>query len=334
VRHDGRALQIAFADGTALETDFLILGTGFTVDPLSRREFGAAAEDILLWRDVYTPPPGEESRDLGLFPYLNPDFTFREKTPGRAPWLRHVFCFNYGSTVSLGKTSGDIPAVSIGGEWLGREMARTLYLEDIDHHWQALQDYATPELLAMNGGRPRSGPRRWSMRVEEGTHRMTNSTDTAVTAAVGLRPGSRVAVEVANRSEIFAKTQAAEDAVLAPADPGGLSHDLRHALAARIAALHAEPDQAARYAAGVADAAIAALAQPGTAAADTRVQAMLAFTDAVSTNPRDMVADDVRALQAAGASDADIVRLAELNAFLSYQLRVIAGLRLLVGAAE
>lgn len=147
VRQAGGSVMIRFADGTSLETDFLILGTGFTVDPLSRTEFGAAASDILLWRDVYTPPPGEESRDLGLFPYLGPDFTFRTKRPGRTDWLGHVYCFNYGSTVSLGKTSGDIPAVSIGGEWLGREMARKLYLEDIGRHWQALQDYASPELM-------------------------------------------------------------------------------------------------------------------------------------------------------------------------------------------
>ena len=146
VARDGRGLQIGFADGTRLETDFLILGTGFTVDPLSRTEFGAAAEDILLWQDVYTAPPGLESRDLGLFPYLNPDFTFEPKVQGRSDWLRHVYCFNYGSTISLGKTSGDIPAVSVGGDWLGREMARKLYHEDIEQHWQALQGYATPEL--------------------------------------------------------------------------------------------------------------------------------------------------------------------------------------------
>ncbi|MFE3837953.1 FAD/NAD(P)-binding protein [Pseudogemmobacter sonorensis] len=140
------AVRVSFADGTAYDTDFVILGTGFTVDPLSRVEFGAAAAEIRLWSDVYTPPEGEESRDLGLFPYLNPDFTFQEKHPGRAPWLRLVHCFNYGSTVSLGKVSGDIPAVWVGGEWLGREMARSLYLEDIERHWQALHDYATPEL--------------------------------------------------------------------------------------------------------------------------------------------------------------------------------------------
>lgn len=147
MKHDGRAVQVRFADGTGIETDFVILGTGFTVDPLSRTEFGAAASEIRLWRDAYTPPAGEDSRDLGLFPYLNPDFSFQEKEPGRAPWLGSVYCFNYGSTVSLGKTSGDIPAVSTGGEWLGREMARKLYLEDIERYWQGLLDYSNPELL-------------------------------------------------------------------------------------------------------------------------------------------------------------------------------------------
>lgn len=146
VRQDGGALRIGFADGTQLVTDFLILGTGFTVDPLSRTEFGAAAEQILLWRDVYAPPPQEASREMGLFPYLNPDFTFREKRPGTAPWLGHVYCFNYGSTVSLGKVSGDIPAVSEGGAWLARAMAATLYQEDVAAHWQALNAYDQPEL--------------------------------------------------------------------------------------------------------------------------------------------------------------------------------------------
>lgn len=146
VEQQGEEILITFADGTRLATDFLILGTGFTVDPLSRREFGAAAAQIRLWRDAYQPPEEEQSRELGLFPYLNPDFTFAPKEPGQADWLSHVYCFNYGSTVSLGKTSGDIPAVSVGAEWLAREMAAKLYNEDIAAHWQALQDYAIPEL--------------------------------------------------------------------------------------------------------------------------------------------------------------------------------------------
>lgn len=146
VQQNENELLIGFADGTSLVTDYLILGTGFTVDPLSRSELGDAAEQILLWRDVYTPPESESSREMGLFPYLNDDFTFREKTPGTAPWLGHIHCFNYGSTVSLGKVSGDIPAVSEGVAWLARAMAATLYRQDIAAHWQGLQDYDTPEL--------------------------------------------------------------------------------------------------------------------------------------------------------------------------------------------
>ena len=38
------------------------------------------------------------------------------------------------------------------------------------------------------------------------------------------------------------------------------------------------------------------------------------------------------ALKSAGIADADIVRLAELNAFLAYQIRLIAGLKLMQGA--
>ena len=80
-------VHLAFADGTTVETDFLLLGTGFAVDPMARTEFGESAGNILLWEDVYKPPPGEECPELGRFPYLRPDFTFRERAPGTAAWL-------------------------------------------------------------------------------------------------------------------------------------------------------------------------------------------------------------------------------------------------------
>jgi cation diffusion facilitator CzcD-associated flavoprotein CzcO len=143
----GDAIRVGFADGTSYLTDFVILGTGFTIDPMSRSEFGAAASSILLWKDVYTPPEDEQSRDLGQFPYLNSDFSFREKVPGQALWLGHIYCFNYGATASIGKVSGDIPGVSEGAAWLARDIAAKLYVEDVEQHWKAMQDYDTPELL-------------------------------------------------------------------------------------------------------------------------------------------------------------------------------------------
>ena len=140
------AVTVGFTDGTSYEADFIILGTGFSIDPMSRTEFGAAAADILLWKDVYTPPADEPSRDLEQFPYLNDDFTFKEKVAGRAPWLSNVYCFNYGASASLGKVSGDIPGISEGASWLARALAAQLYVEDVEQHWQAMLDYASPEL--------------------------------------------------------------------------------------------------------------------------------------------------------------------------------------------
>ncbi|MEM9578098.1 MAG: NAD(P)/FAD-dependent oxidoreductase [Pseudomonadota bacterium] len=147
IDQQGRGALIHFADGTSYHADFVILGTGFVIDPMARTEFGDTAGDILLWRDVYTPPPGEASADLGRFPYLNNDFTFREKAPGTAPWLSNVYCFNYGASASLGKVSGDIPGISDGAAWLARAMASTLYREDIEAHWQGMRAYDKPELL-------------------------------------------------------------------------------------------------------------------------------------------------------------------------------------------
>lgn len=147
IEQRGDGAEIFFADGTSYFADFIILGTGFVIDPMARTEFGDAAENILLWHDVYTPPEGEENSDLGRFPYLNQDFTFREKETGTAPWLGNVYCFNYGASASLGKVSGDIPGISEGAAWLTREVAAKLYAEDVEAHWQAMLDYDKPELV-------------------------------------------------------------------------------------------------------------------------------------------------------------------------------------------
>uniref|UniRef100_UPI000C1A8623 hypothetical protein n=1 Tax=Oceaniglobus indicus TaxID=2047749 RepID=UPI000C1A8623 len=133
------------------------------------------------------------------------------------------------------------------------------------------------------------------------------------------------------RAKIFEMTQTAEDAVLAPADPGGISHDLRAALAARIARLNTEEDLAERYGARITG--DATLADPGQDGRAQGLDAIVAFMDKVAVHTAQVRAEDVEALKSAGVSDADIVRLAELNAFLAYQIRLIAGLRLM-GASQ
>ena len=147
ITHDGRELDIAMQDGSRLKTDFLILGTGFTVEPLARTELDGYADKILLWGDRYAAPAGLQHSELAKFPYLADDFAFQEREAGKAPWLSAIHCFNYGASVSLGKVSGDIPGISEGAAWLAREIAATLYREDVETHFVAMEAYDKPELL-------------------------------------------------------------------------------------------------------------------------------------------------------------------------------------------
>lgn len=146
----------------------------------------------------------------------------------------------------------------------------------------------------------------------------------------GVGAGSALVAVVDGRANIFEMTQAAEDAVLRPSDEGPWSHNLRAALAARIAVLNDETKLAARYAEDAGG--FAALADPANDGAAQGLADVLAFMDKVAADTRNVAADDISGLQAAGVADADIVRLAELNAFLAFHIRVIAGLRLMKGA--
>lgn len=154
--HFGAGVQAARMDGSEIvlttprgemRTDFLILGTGFRVEAAARPELADHADQILLWRDVYQPPPDLTHPEMGNFPYVGRDFAFRPRRPGAMDWLGRVHCFNYAASLSLGKVSGDIPGISEGANWLAGGIARALYAEDVHSHWQALQDYDKPELL-------------------------------------------------------------------------------------------------------------------------------------------------------------------------------------------
>jgi uncharacterized protein YciW len=137
---------------------------------------------------------------------------------------------------------------------------------------------------------------------------------------------------VLHRARVMGMTQAAEDAVLAPKTTGAWSADVRAAFAARIAKLNNNQVLAKRYAARIGDKAIAQLADPANDGTSQGLAAAVAFMDKVAARTGKVNAGDIEALKAAGIADADIVRLAELNAFLAYQIRVIEGLRLMRGA--
>lgn len=153
----------------------------------------------------------------------------------------------------------------------------------------------------------------------------------------GVQAGTPLASALAQRAEIMGLSQASHDAVLRPRDPGGLSHAERAALAARMARWNADPALSGHYRALLAQAgetpALAAVATGESPAVEPRFAAIIRHADLLTQRARDARKEDIAALVAAGVADTDIVRLAELAAFVNYQVRVIAGLRLLGAAA-
>jgi uncharacterized protein YciW len=149
-----------------------------------------------------------------------------------------------------------------------------------------------------------------------------------------VRPGSALAEAIQKRAEILRLSEAAHNAVLLPRDPGGLSYGLRAALAARMARQNRNNGLANHYDGLVAragEAATASLSLPGTNVDDERTAEIARHADRLTIAPREATRDHIETLRSAGVTDADIVRLSELAAFVNYQARVIAGLALIGG---
>lgn len=145
-RQDGDSVVLETSRGE-LSYDFVVFATGFKVHLADRPELAGFASHIRFWGDVFTPAPGMESNELQTSPYLGVDFEFTEKSPGECPVLKRIHCFNYPATLSHGKLSGDIPAVSDGGRRLARGIVRSLFVEDRETHFSNLVGYETPELI-------------------------------------------------------------------------------------------------------------------------------------------------------------------------------------------
>lgn len=156
-------------------------------------------------------------------------------------------------------------------------------------------------------------------------------TDATILKQAGVGDDSALADVVAGRRNIVEMTETAAEAVLRPRDCGAFDHALRAAIAARVARLAEDTGLAEHY---LQDAGrYAALADPSEPGTGQGLRAVMGFVDKVANRTRDVAADDIDALKAAGTSDADIVRLCELIAFLAFQIRVIGGLRLMQEAA-
>ncbi|HEX2542431.1 MAG TPA: CMD domain protein [Caldimonas sp.] len=139
--------------------------------------------------------------------------------------------------------------------------------------------------------------------------------------AAGLAPGDALHAARRFRAKVVEATQASHDALLhEPVD--GLSTPDRLRVAAHVCTIARATSLAQHYEALLADATAGR-----DAAVSPALPAMLQFAAALTTDPRLGDRAALEPLRRAGLGGPAIVALAQLVAFLSYQLRVVAGLR-------
>jgi uncharacterized protein YciW len=159
-------------------------------------------------------------------------------------------------------------------------------------------------------------------------------TENTTLLTAGVHPSGKLADMVNGRADILGLTQATQEAIVRPQVAGDISYAERAAMACRIARLNRQEALAEHYATLLqqeSDNTISAqIADPSfTGGGDRRLTALLRHVDLVTQAPKNATHEDIIALRDAGIADADIVRLAEIIAFINYQSRVVAGLRLL-----
>lgn len=121
--------------------DFLILGTGFHIDGRQQTELRHVIDQIALWKDRLPIEIVNKYPKMGCFPYLGPSFEFLPKEASDALYLKNLYCFNYGATLSHGLLSSDIPGISIGATRLAQGIAADFFLQDSEWYLNCLKYY-------------------------------------------------------------------------------------------------------------------------------------------------------------------------------------------------
>ena len=198
---------------------------------------------------------------------------------------------------------------------------------------------------------------------------MSQTDADVIDTLVGIAPGSPLDAIRARRPEARTHAQASYRALFAQAVPGEVTAQERFAVGSFVTGLHGGVEIAAFYAAGLAasgasaalrDAVDAAIAEArahgpyGTFPAGPlsredaagpvyrvganprrvlgpRLAAAFEHMHLLVFHPRDADSVALQALLDAGWSTTDIVTLSQIAAFLSFQIRVVGGLRTLAG---
>lgn len=154
----------------------------------------------------------------------------------------------------------------------------------------------------------------------------------AIDKAAGLSPDDALYSVRRFRPEFVDGAEACRRSVLQPDNTQGLSAALRLALACRIAALNLDEPLIAEYAALLAaeqpDDNLLALAA-GSLTLPEPLLTLARHADLITQTPDRADAATLERLSQAGLNNPQIVALSELIAFVNFQTRIAAGLRLM-----
>ncbi|MGH2339890.1 SidA/IucD/PvdA family monooxygenase [Segnochrobactraceae bacterium EtOH-i3] len=130
-------IEIVGSDGSLDRFDHLFIGCGFSMDAHFRPELAPFADQIALWRDVVPEARAEAGKEwLAEWPYLDTDLTFTERTPGAAPILKKIHCFNYGATMNNAHSGASLSGMRYGMEPLIHGLTRALWDADDAAHFR------------------------------------------------------------------------------------------------------------------------------------------------------------------------------------------------------
>jgi len=157
----------------------------------------------------------------------------------------------------------------------------------------------------------------------------------AIDKAAGLSPDDGLFKARRFRPEFVDGAELCRLSVLLPATDQGLSPALRGALALRMAALNADQALIVEYEGQLARLdptdQLLALAR-GAMDLEEPLATIARHVDLITLTPSKAEAGDIARLAAAGLNNPQIVALSELIAFVNFQTRVAAGLRLMRSA--
>jgi cation diffusion facilitator CzcD-associated flavoprotein CzcO len=147
VARDGAGVAVRIVgEATPKRHAFVIVGTGFAVEPRAIPELAVFADDIATWGERYTPPPELRRGHLARYPYLGPGFELTERVPGGQPLLSRIHLVNHGAFLSHSAIASDIPGVNIAAERVSSAITQSLFAEDIDALAARLEAFDEPEL--------------------------------------------------------------------------------------------------------------------------------------------------------------------------------------------